>query len=427
MVSLNSARKLSIVVVIALAIRVAVIPFLIGDLLDPARDHWEFGWEEGRIARSIAADEGFSSPLFGQTGKTAWTTPVYPYLLAGVFRVFGIYSHASAWTILILNALFSALTCVPTYFVALRSFGPKVALWAAWIWAFHPYAIYLVSGRVWGFCLDALLMALILWGTLALEERSSVWRSVGYGFLWGVAALENAVILSTLPFLFGWLVWRRHRHGLQWLSVTAASLLTLVLTVTPWFLRNYSAFGRFIPFRGTFWMIFWESNTGDTSDLYPDWTNPAHNDAEMEKYRRLGELGYVEEKRAASLEILRSHPALFLWLTLKRIVYTWFGYWSFSPAFLAQEPMAIPNIGFCSVLTVLMLVGLRSAWRISREAAVPLLLVLFSYPLVYYITHPGVDYRHPVDPVIAVFLGVFGCGLAARFVRAPAQAQVSRP
>ncbi len=154
MASLNSTRKFLIVVVVALALRIAVIPFLIGDVVDPARDHWDFGWEEGRIARSIAAGEGFSSPLFGQTGKTAWTTPLYPYLLAGVFRIFGIYSHASAWVILILNALFSALTCIPVYFVANRSFGPGAASWAIWIWAFHPYAIYLVSGRVWGFCLD---------------------------------------------------------------------------------------------------------------------------------------------------------------------------------------------------------------------------------------------------------------------------------
>ena len=55
MASLNSTRKLLIVVVVALTLRVAVIPFLIGDVLDPARDHWDFGWEEGRIARSIAA------------------------------------------------------------------------------------------------------------------------------------------------------------------------------------------------------------------------------------------------------------------------------------------------------------------------------------------------------------------------------------
>ena len=147
----------------------------------------------------------------------------------------------------------------------------------------------------------------------------------------------------------------------------------------------------------------------------------------MEEYRRLGELSYADEKRSTSLNNLRNHPGLFLWLTFKRVVYTWTGYWSFNPVFLSQEPTAIPNIGFCSLMTILLLLGLRQAWRTSRDAVFPLALVLLSYPLVYYVTHPGVDYRHPVDPVIVIFLGVLACALAARFARAPAQAQTSQP
>src|SRR5258708_32685628 len=84
--SLHGSRLPLFIALVALAIRLAVIPFVIGATLDPDRDHWNFGWEEGRIARSIAAGEGFSSPLFGKTGPTAWTTPVYPGLLAGGVR-----------------------------------------------------------------------------------------------------------------------------------------------------------------------------------------------------------------------------------------------------------------------------------------------------------------------------------------------------
>src|SRR6266849_4128828 len=155
---------------LALAILIAVIPFQIGELVDPARDHWNFGWEEGRIARSLAAGKGFSSPLFGETGATSWTTPVYPYLLAGVFRLFGIYTYTSAWVILCLNGLFSALTCIPIYFIAQRGFGRAAALWASRIWVMFPYAIYFASGEIWGECLDTLMMALVLWCSIAMEE-----------------------------------------------------------------------------------------------------------------------------------------------------------------------------------------------------------------------------------------------------------------
>ena len=414
-------------VLLALAIRIAVIPFQIGELVDPARDHWNFGCEEGRIARSIATGKGFSSPLFGETGATSWTTPVYPYLLAGVFRLFGIYTYASAWVILCLNCLFSALTCIPIYFIAQRCFGRAAALWASWIWVFFPYAIYFASGEIWGECLDTLMMALVLWCTIAMEEETNVARWAGYGLLWGLAALTNPVILSTFPFMLGWLAWWRHRRAIAWHLSTATTVVVLMLTVTPWLVRNYSAFGRFIPFRGTFWMIFWEGNTGDTSDLYPDWSNPALNETEMEQYRRLGEMGYVGEKRRMSRDFLRRHPGLFLRLTLMRFTFTWTGFWSLRADYLAGEPFAFANIGFRTTLTVLMLVGMRRAYRLGREFIVPFALVLFSYPVVYYVTHPGMQYQLALDPLVVIFIGVLAAGFVKFRTETSRMAQSAEP
>src|ERR1017187_1683996 len=52
-----------------------------------------YGYEAGRIAESIASGRGFSSPLGSvQTGATAWLCPIFPYLLAAVFRVCGIFT-----------------------------------------------------------------------------------------------------------------------------------------------------------------------------------------------------------------------------------------------------------------------------------------------------------------------------------------------
>src|SRR5258707_13711165 len=87
-------------VLVALAIRLVVMGFLYSEQLDPERDHWRFSYENGRLARSIAEGRGFSSPLFEDTGVSAWLTPVYPYFTASVFKVFGIYSTASAFVLL---------------------------------------------------------------------------------------------------------------------------------------------------------------------------------------------------------------------------------------------------------------------------------------------------------------------------------------
>lgn len=106
----------ALIVVIALAVRIAVIPFVYQDWMDPfVLKHWAFG----RIARSIALGHGFGSP-FADTGLSALLPPVYSYLLAGIFKIFGIETRASVLAALSLNSVFSALTCVPVFLFARR-------------------------------------------------------------------------------------------------------------------------------------------------------------------------------------------------------------------------------------------------------------------------------------------------------------------
>jgi hypothetical protein len=49
-----------------------------------------FGWEMGRLGEALASGRGFSNPFGGATGPTAWEAPLYPYLVGGVFKLFGI-------------------------------------------------------------------------------------------------------------------------------------------------------------------------------------------------------------------------------------------------------------------------------------------------------------------------------------------------
>ena len=92
-------------VIAALAVRLAVMAFVYPTALSPARDHWRFGGEAGRIARSLATGQGYSSPYFADTGPTAWLAPVFPLLLAGVFKSFGVYTKGAALAILSFDCL----------------------------------------------------------------------------------------------------------------------------------------------------------------------------------------------------------------------------------------------------------------------------------------------------------------------------------
>src|SRR5919201_723049 len=77
--------------------------------------HFDFGYEMGRIAQAIASGHGFSNPFQVPTGPTAWEAPLYPYLTGGIFRMFGVYTYSSAFVLLTINSLFSALICIPIY------------------------------------------------------------------------------------------------------------------------------------------------------------------------------------------------------------------------------------------------------------------------------------------------------------------------
>jgi hypothetical protein len=114
-------------VVTSFLLQVALIGLLHQYRTRPIEDHFAFGWEMGRVARSIALGQGFSNPYDANTGPTAWEPPIYPYLMAGAFKLFGIYTYASAWALLTLNSIFASLTTIPVFLIALRTFDERVA------------------------------------------------------------------------------------------------------------------------------------------------------------------------------------------------------------------------------------------------------------------------------------------------------------
>ncbi len=404
---------------VALAIRLVVMGFVFNLQLNPARDHFDFGYETGRIARSIATGQGFSSPYPEPSGPTALVTPVYPYLLAGVFKLFGVYSTASAFVILTLNNLFSALTCVPVFLIARKVFRFRVAVIAGWTWAFFPYAIGLSNLWVWETSLTTLLLTWLVWATLHLEQSRRLTAWLGYGLLWGLAGLTNPSVLSTLPLLGAWLWYRQRRLGTARSGPVLASALVFLALVGLWLARDFRAIGQFTLLRSNFALEFQVGNNDDASSPGSDRLLPADNPLEMEKIRRMGEAAYMVEKQQQVREFLTRHPGRFAWLTLRRILFVWTNVWSLHPSWRLDEDTGVPNILVYSFLSFLAFFGLyRAIWN-GRQYAIPLAAVLLCFPLVYYVTHPDVRYRHPIDPEIAV-LAVYGAVSLRSAKKAPA-------
>ena len=423
-VATNVRSSLFWMVVVALALRLAAVAFLYPERLNPERDHWRFAGETGRIARSIVQGNGFSSPLHAPTGPTAWMTPVYPALLAGVFWLFGISTKASALVMLSLDSLFSALTCIPVFFIARRSFGERTAVWAGWAWAFFPYAIYFSADFIWATTLTTLMLSLLFLTALHLEDSSPMSRWAGFGVLTGVGALTDPIVLSVAPLLAGFMGYRLARKRQRWFLPATAAALAFVIVVTPWFVRNYRAFHTVLPFRDNLGLELYVGNNGNTWHFAPSGFHPSDTEREWNEYDRMGELPYMKHKREQAIRFIESHPGEFAVLSLRRALYMWTNFWSFDRQYLQAEPLDPANVFLCTVLTVLTLVGLRKAFQRGVEIGMPYAIAIFFFPVVYYLTHPEDYYRRPIDPIFVV-LAVYALTswIRNRARPAPSQAQ----
>ncbi len=404
----------------------ALVVYLISHVASHTIDYNNFGWESwemGWTARSIFLGHGFGSPFLPFTGPTALVPPLYPYLLAGIFHLFGLNTVKVAVAVLGFNSLCSALTCVPVYFLARFSFSERIARLASLAWCVYPFSIYFSTDRVWDYALTALLFSCCLVAAQRLSVRR--WPAwAGFGALYGIAVLSNPSIASLLPFLLALAMYRSRWFGGAWLRHGLVAAVAFVAVCAPWTLRNQRVMHANFFMRDGFWLEFYAGNNGDTSESNSQFAHPASNPVEMHKYETEGEIAYMAEKREVAMQFVKQHPGFFAVATLRRIVRFWTGFWSFRPGYLKYEPMDLPNVPFCLFLSFYGARGLLRWWHTDRLAALPYLLAVAIFPIPYYLTHSSMDYRQPLEPVLIVLvtLGLFGTRRRGRIAKSGEEA-----
>ena len=389
-------------VLIAFAVRVVWIAVAHTYRIRTNENNFAFGWEIGRIAYSLAHGMGFSSPFGGNTGPSAWTPPVYPWIVSLAFRVFGSYSRASAFALLTFNSLFAALTCWTIYRTALRLFSEKVAIWSGWIWALLPYTIYWAVRWIWETSLSTFLLSLLFMLTVEMEgdERASSW--LGYGVLWGVAALTNPAALTFLPFAGCWLAYQLHRRGKRYIVPVLLSAVIFWMTIMPWLVRNYRAMGQFVFIRDNFGNELRIGNNPLAEGPYVLIYHPSQNDALLAEYkqdgrnrllRRAGPESQAVDRRTSS-QVCGDQLAA-RDLLLERV----------AAAVKDQGPGRTKDLLFLGS-SVIALWGLLLALKRRVHGVFLFASLVVFYPLIYYICFPQPRYRHPIDPELLI-LGVY--------------------
>lgn len=403
-----AASSIWIILLVALAIRlgfmwqyesahpkqaVSVIPFL---------------FESGNIAHSLAAGHGFGSPFRVDTGPTAWMTPAFPLLLAGIFRVFGAYTLRAWEAAVIFNILCCTLACVPIFYAGKRIGGTGLAASAAWLWAIFPNAILIPVESIWDASISALLAATILWATLALAESERMRDWCAYGLLWGATLMVNATLAALLPLLVGWMAYRQHLLRRAWIARAAVSIAIVILCCVPWTIRNYKVFHHFVPLRSVLGLQLWLGNNDQTEDIFRGDLHPIYNSSEREKYVAIGEIAYMHEKREEALQYMASHPAREARLIVYRFISTWTG----GTPYPLKDFIETSSAWFRFILAFNILAALGALWGICvllrghSAFWFPVAVFPIVYPWAYYLTLSLPRYRLPIDPVVLLLMAV---------------------
>lgn len=363
-----------------------------------ADNNFSFGWEMGRIAASLASGHGFSSPFGPPTGPTAWEPPLYPYLMAGVFNVFGIYTRASAFVLLLLNSFFSALTCLPIFLIAKRMFSEKVALGAAWAWALLPNVMFWCTRAVWETSLSALLLATVFWLALTFEDRDRWLPWVEFGLLWGIIALNGTSLLSFLPAAGLWAWYRRAKLGKRSLGGVVLASAVFFACITPWLVRNYQTFGKFIFIRDNFGAELRLGNGNGADGTLMLYLDPPHDPYAMHQFQTMGELNYIAMRKQQAIAYIRADYGRFAVLSMKRFLCFWAG----PPRVTDPAWFGMAKDSLFLASSVLALWGLGLALRQRRQGAWLLFWLVLFYPAIYYFVYAIPRYRHAIEPEMAI-------------------------
>jgi hypothetical protein len=408
---------------VAFLIRVAYMTLAHTFRFRPYVDHFQFGWEAGRIARSLATGHGFANPFaptfLGPTGPTAWVPPAYPFLIAGVFKLFGVYSAASAWVLLAINCALSAGTALAVWEIAQRCISRLTAVWSGWLWALYPAAMQYAVRWVWEMSLTTFLftwvivLALRMRGinqsTPEMRDTSTQTRQwLLFGLIWGIIALSTSTLLLFLPVCGLWILLgtRYRQHAVR--NAVLAGIVFLACLV-PWELRNYSVFHAFVPIRGNLGVESYLGNGPGSRGFVMVYDHPNMDATQFRLYQQMGEVQYSKMRGELARAYVSAKPAHFLANTLKRIYFFWISVPSDAP--LSLE---LPRVLSYSFISVAGLLGLALA-LVRRVPASGLIAWAFLLlPLPYYTVFVQARFRHPFEPLITIFAVYIFQSAAAR-------------
>lgn len=378
------------------------------------------------LARTIREGTPYEVMYYSDIPHFSLRTPGYPLFLAGCQAIFG----ERALPVRLVQAVLGTLSVWIVFQLTREVAGPApeqrgwtVPLAAALIAAVEPYTVFL-SPLILSEAVFVPLMLASLWGMAALwngpgavTRRRTLLIAPGIGASLAAAVLVRPSWSLFVPLMLGiWIVTSLRPAKLgqagelaRRLRVSGVVTLGFVVVMSPWWIRNYGIYGRFVP------TALW---TG--ASLY-DGLNPrATGGSDMAflgdpDVWPLGEEDQDDELTRRALAFARAEPGRAAWLAVVKLGRYWRP-WPDAEGFRSTA-LAVASAAVTAPLFALIGVGL---WSSRRD---PRVWVLLAGPVLYFcVLHlafaSSMRYRIPGE-VPALGLAALGLGrIASRAGRA---------
>lgn len=250
-------KDLLILLGIALFFRLIVLAFL-KSWLNP------YALEYGQIAENILSGKGAAFNLYWlreDSPLKSFMPPLFPYLLAFLMLTVS----KPYFYLLLIQVVLSSLTSVIVYYIGSWLYERKVGLIAGLCIALHPA---LIISSTWNFfypsTIDIFLISLMLLLTVKAGSSNRIYYFFATGIVMGVVALSLPQIIAFYPFIILWF-FINNVQGLIWKSIIVATMV--VLTISPWMIRNYSVHGQLTSIATNGGFNFWLGNNPFTTGI----------------------------------------------------------------------------------------------------------------------------------------------------------------
>ena len=386
-------------VYLAELLRTPVFTVVIGDAQQ--YDSW---------AQQIAGGQWMGAEVFYQT-------PLYPYLMAVIFKLAG--HHLLA--VRVAQAMMGALSCVLLGLAGRRFFNQRVGLIAALLLAIYPPAIFF-DGLIQKASLDLFLTTLLL-AVLGEFHHRLEWKwqwklLLAAGAVMGALMLnrENARILY--PIIIVWLVVYFRATPLRtraaWAGIVTAAIAAVLLPVG-W--RNYHVGGEFLISTSQLGPNFYIGNhagaQGAYEPLVPGQGNAANERrdalrlAEEAQGRKLSPAEVSDYWVSRSLEYIRSQPWDWLRLMGRKLLLTFSATEAVDTESIEvyAEYSRLLRVFFWLHFGVILPLGVFGVWQTRsdwRRLAI-LYAMLLGLALAVALFYVLARYRYPMVPMVLLF------------------------